>query len=426
MPRIIIDPFELSDVTHSGWTFRLASAHSIRTDVPNRVDGYGGSRFLQGRNSNFDWAWAPYHGYRKHVRARIAVYLEETVTDARLNFYTANRGSSVTQLIIAGTAGTWKAYRGSTEIGDTGINGVHQTWVWVEVEIYQHDTLGIYKVWIDEVLAIDFSGDTDDGSGAMEVFAVPGKDRPCYDDMVVQDIAISYDGGTGGTPVAGETITDATTGATAIITEVIGDATSGRLILEGWTGAADFGNDNQITSTGTFDALVYAPNATYVSGLEPHSTYIGPGWIVAVAPNANGATSGMAGSDGDSVDNFALVNGLANSNNPASYVYALAVGVTDTYKGDVAGANIMPGASIHSVSVATYAQSALTGVDGIEGIVRVGGTDYSSDRLLLGASHGIHINTFGVDPSIADTADQSWGLGTLTAASFEYGNKSVS
>lgn len=60
-----------------------------------------------------------------------------------------------------------------------------------------------------------------------------------------------YDGGTGGTPTLGATVTSGT--ATGTVVEYLGDAVSGTLVVESWNGV-EFTDNTTITDTGTFSA----------------------------------------------------------------------------------------------------------------------------------------------------------------------------
>tara|TARA_R110002126_G_scaffold70402_1_gene177183 strand:- start:945 stop:2222 length:1278 start_codon:yes stop_codon:yes gene_type:complete len=424
MAIILQDPFEVSEMAESGWSFSAITQYAILTADPNQWNGYGGTRYLRGKaGSSFGSVRSHDFGNRKHVRVRAAAYLLESVTDLRLVLYPATvTGSALSQLLIQGGGGNvWKAFRGGNEIASSSSSGTLQTWAFLEMEVYSHVSNGRFKVWLDGVLIIDFTGNTGGSSSAR--LGLTGSNQPCWDDVVVQDISMSYDTGVGGAPVAGETITDAVSGATAIITEVIGNATSGRLILEAWDDV-DFADGNQVTSTGTFDAQVSAPNATYKSGLEPNSTYIGPGYIMGIPANANGTKSEMTGSDGDSIDNYLLTNGVATDTDPATYAHALVGDKTDTYKADVS-ARIPSGAAIRNVAVAARAASSLSGVDGISGVLRIGGTEYLSARKVLPSGFDWRFSQYAVDPSVVDTLDQTWDAGKLTDVAFEYGNKLV-
>lgn len=62
---------------------------------------------------------------------------------------------------------------------------------------------------------------------------------------------LKYDGGTGGTPGVGNTVTQGS--ATGVVVEYIGDAVSGTIVLKNWNGT-EFTDNQTITDTGTFSA----------------------------------------------------------------------------------------------------------------------------------------------------------------------------
>jgi hypothetical protein len=214
-------------------------------------------------------------------------------------------------------------------------------------------------------------------------------------------------------------------GATAYLTALQDDGATGVLTLEGWNGT-NFVDGEQITGgTSSATADVDAPNAAFANGFEPNSGRMYNSFNVRVAPNANGATSGLTNSAGNTTNNYLYVDEVAGTLNPTTYVEATAVDQKDTYKGNFTGL-IPTGATIQSVGVALLAQSDLSGIDGIKPVIRNGGSDYDQDRIALATGHTWHIQDIPVDPSIATTSDQSWTRATLVGAGFEFGQKFVS
>jgi hypothetical protein len=251
-----------------------------------------------------------------------------------------------------------------------------------------------------------------------------GNETPYWDDLAVNNITMRYDTEASGPFSVGETITGGTSTATAIITALQDDGTTGVLTLEGWDGTS-FSDGETITGgTSSTTAKVDAPNAAFIDGFEPNSSRCGNGFVIGIPPNANGTTSGLTGSDGNSTDNYLLVDERATTSTPTTYVDATAANQKDTYKGDVSG-SLPTAVSSLVVGTATFAQSSLTGIDGLNSVVRISGTDYDGDRVALGAGFALDIHTLPVDPSISSASDQTWLLSTITDAGFEYGTKFV-
>ena len=422
MTRLVTDPFEAANKDYAGWV--MGSNASIATSPTRAWKAFGGSKSLKGNtttgtqnNISFNF------GDHKHLFVKCGIYLGEAGTYLSIGFLSA--ASSGAASFSTNSTGTWRAYRGATEISNSGISPVTLTWYLAEAEIFVHDTLGVFKVWIDDVLIIDFSGDTLDGTTEMGKLILSGNDTPYWDDIAVNSITMRYDTEASGPFSLDETITGGTSGATADITILQDDGTTGVLTLHGWDGTAFVDGETITGGTSSTTAKVDAPNAAYVNGFEPNSGRIGNEFIIAIAPNANGTTSGLTGSDGNSTDNYLLVDEIVSTASPADYVDATAVNQKDTYKGDVSGSLPTAVSAISYLGTATYAQSSLTGIDGLLPVVRISTTDYDGDRTALGAGYALDHNPVPLDPSIATTSDQSWTLATITDSSFEFGTKFV-
>lgn len=75
---------------------------------------------------------------------------------------------------------------------------------------------------------------------------------------------------------------------------------------------------------------------TNPSGSAPYNTYLGDCVVRSILPSGNGDSSGWTGSDGNSTDNYLLVDDPGSSLNTTDYVAASAAGLTDLYAmGDV-------------------------------------------------------------------------------------------
>lgn len=62
------------------------------------------------------------------------------------------------------TARRFRAYRGAMLLGQSRVYGADQ-WVSLQVNAYLHTSAGSLRVWVDEVLQIEFAGDTCDAGG---------------------------------------------------------------------------------------------------------------------------------------------------------------------------------------------------------------------------------------------------------------------
>jgi len=420
MARILNDPFELADKAYTGWD--VGPNTSIVTSPVRAWKTFGGARCLRGGAGGTGGTTnSPSFLDHRHLFCKVGVRCGESGSDIEVRFIDAT-GVSIACSVESANLGVWKAYRGTTEIAASVVNPLINTWYLLEYEVFLHDTLGVFKVWVDDVLIIDFSGDTYNGTVDAGRLQLAGDNTPHWDDIAVNSITMRYDTEASGPFTVGETITGGTSGATADITILQDDGTTGVLTLHGWDGTAFTDGETITGGTSSTTAQVDAPNAAFVNGFEPNSGRIGNEFIVAVPPNANGTNSALTGSDGNSTDNYLLVDERVTAV-PVDYVDATAAGQKDTYKGDITGSLPTAVSAITFLGTATYAQSSLTGIDGLNTVVRIGGTDYDGDRVALGAGYALTINTIQVDPAISTALDQSWLLATITDSTFEFGTK---
>lgn len=423
MPVILEDPSEYAELEDSGWSRTTNLFISTTTQARKWRSTYGGVRSLRCTTAaTSNYASSPSFGDHGHLFLRMGIFLgEDTGTYGGTRILNAS-GTVAFTLVLSGLISAY--LNTGTLLEDSGVELTPNRWYLFRVEMYQHDTNGVFKVWLDNELIIDFSGDTYDGATKMTKLELFGNDSMYYDDIIVHNTTMRYDTEASGPFTVGETITGTGGGApTAIITALQDDGATGVLTLEGWDGTAF--TDAQVITGGTSSttAQVDAPNAAFIDGFEPNSGRPGNGFCVRGIPSANGANSGLTGSDGNSTDNYLLVDERITTGTPGDYVDATAVNQKDTYKythGMPATVN-----AILSVAVVDYAQSSLTGVDGLVHVVRIGGTDYDGDRIALGAGYGVAWSNLMLDPSIASGSDQTWLLATVTAAAFEFGKKFV-
>lgn len=289
-------------------------------------------------------------------------------------------------------------------------------WVLVEIECYHHATNGFVKIWADGVQIINYSGAFVSSDKFFRLY-FGQLSGPRFDDIGCNSVTIRYDGGTGSAPLAGETITGGTSGATAVITAVRAgsDATSGTLVLENWDSTAF--QDNEALTSASLTALVDAPNAAFVDGLEPNSKRLGNEFIGSSLPNGAGTTTQLTpstGSNWQNVDDMPAVD--SNYNN------ATALNQMDTYVLD-ASTEIPTYAEITAVATAVRAQSSLTGIDGYEHVLRVSGTDYFSDRLALASSWDGDVLGWALNPATG----AGWTRAALVAGlnNFEAGVRMI-
>lgn len=142
-----------------------------------------------------------------------------------------------------------------------------------------------------------------------------------------------------------------------------------------------------------------------------NNSWCGDGHIVALRPNGNGVYSEMTGSDGNQVDNYALVD-----ENPVvtdDYVEGVTVGLRDSYQlQSSVSAGIPPNATIKHVEAVCVGMTLNVGGDAVEGSVRTGGANFYGTKQNLHAEWQGHRFPFEVNP---DTGD-AWTTAELDAA----------
>lgn len=176
-------------------------------------------------------------------------------------------GAELTLHIEGSTMTLRRGYTDGTALGVAQNAVTSSVWAYYELEFKIHQTAGYARLWINGIKVIDFAGDTQNSSDA-----TPG-------------IADVY--------------------------------------LKGW-------QDTYMGSVSFDDFyLVDIVDATATQG-RANNERIGQPKIEALVPNGNGASSQWVGSDGNSVDNYLLVDEIPS--NAADYVESSTTGNRDLYE----------------------------------------------------------------------------------------------
>ncbi len=276
--RMQMSGFEIASLTDRGWTESGAGGHFF--DGASRhlsPSGNGGAR---------------------------SISLGSAVTNTKIESPTFSEAlvehTGHVALSRSGITSAIEFRSGSTLIADIQINGSAQVEIRVggSLEDTSTETLtafsfellswryrmldagGIFEVFLNDDLTTpvaSFSGDTKPGAETtIDNVRLSDDDGSNFDDYAINALTMRYDGGSGGVPAAGETITGGTSGATAKIgsVEAGSDATTGRLFLHTLSGT--FQDNEAITSSGTMNAVNDSPaaqtaGAGSVAGLEANS-----------------------------------------------------------------------------------------------------------------------------------------------------------
>ena len=152
----------------------------------------------------------------------------------------------------------------------------------------------------------------------------------------------------------------------------------------------------------------YVDDLYVLNNCSISTTPFGPGEVITSLPNGNGNSSQLLGSDGNSADNYQLVD--ENPPVTTDYVGSGTDGEKDTY----AFENVSSGVEIRGVLLSHYAQKTDSGVKYLKPVTRSGGTDYDGSSVGLGEAWGLQDEYMLTDP---DTA-APWTEAGFNAAEF--------
>jgi hypothetical protein len=142
-----------------------------------------------------------------------------------------------------------------------------------------------------------------------------------------------------------------------------------------------------------------------------NNDFLGISKVVTLLPNGNGNSSVMVGSDGNSVDNYLLVdNNAAIPPAVTEYVGGATEGDKDTYAmEDLAGTP-----TVHGVVTSIYATKSDVGAKYMRPVIRSGGTDYpgTSKALPTTPAYISQDEAWEVDPATSTT----WLYGGVNSA----------
>lgn len=165
------------------------------------------------------------------------------------------------------------------------------------------------------------------------------------------------------------------------------------------------GDRGSFGGTITWDDL-YVLDGT---GSSPTNDFLGDVRVQALSPNANGNTSNLVGSDGNSTDNYLLVD-ESTPNGDTDYVEAAAVGDKDTYN---YGALTPTTGSVYGIQILPYARKTDAGTRKIATVARHSGTEEDSADLILGSSYTYLPNIRETKPG-----GGAWSISDINAAEF--------
>lgn len=399
MCRELTCGWELGNVVAEG-TDGSGSGIPVQTGLPH-VDGSGGGGtwHLQGNSISANPTRHRFQRtFRPIVDGWIRIHERYDLASTRGIVVAIYSGATeLFQIRVQGSTGAVSVYRGSgagtlllTSAGTVFPIGSYFT---LEAFFRLSDTIGVCNVYINDpgtyttpVLA--FSGDTKPGAETTwNTIGVGVGSDGWADEVAVNSVTLQYDGGTGTTPLAGTTITSGS--ATAVITSVEGTAASGRLVLQQWNGVAFV--DNAAVTSGTFAALINAPHASNLFGLEQNSTAPGEGFVVYLPPTGAGTTTQLTPSAGS---NFQCVDEVPP--NTTDFVSSSVANQLDTYaKGSLPAS----ATKVTTASVYVYAAKDGATINNFRPVLRLAGTNYFGVQTALAASYAGTNEIFNVNPA---------------------------
>lgn len=113
------------------------------------------------------------------------------------------------------------------------------------------------------------------------------------------------------------------------------------------------------------------------------NSWCGDGRVIALTPNANGDSSDLVGNDGNSTDNYLLVD-EAPSDGDTTYVESDVPNAKDLYNLTPCG---LTNVNIQRVWVEAVAEDTTSGDGVVKLLMKTGSTEYESDDIALGSAY---------------------------------------
>jgi hypothetical protein len=158
------------------------------------------------------------------------------------------------------------------------------------------------------------------------------------------------------------------------------------------------GQDTRNGGTGVFNQLIFGDgnqggttpahmvDDVYLlddSGSAPTNTFLGDVRVITTFPNGNGNSSQMVGSDGNSTDNYLLVDETV-ANDDTDYVESSTVGNKDTYT----YSDLIPtSGTIFGIQLLPHVRKTDAGARSMKSIARLSGTEVDGPAQILSTSY---------------------------------------
>ena len=115
-----------------------------------------------------------------------------------------------------------------------------------------------------------------------------------------------------------------------------------------------------------------------------NTSRLGPVRVTTLFPSGNGNSSQLLGSDGNSTNNYLLVDENTAPNSDTDYVGSATVGQKDTYAYDDLPATAT---DVYAINIQSMARKTDTGARDFNPVIRTGSTDYDQSAVSLSAGY---------------------------------------
>ncbi len=163
------------------------------------------------------------------------------------------------------------------------------------------------------------------------------------------------------------------------------------VLIDGVQAVTYAGDTKPSGSTQANNLILFKCENTYYDDVAMNDTsgavdnsWCGDGRVVAMFPSGNGDASQLTGSDGNSTDNYALVDEVP-SNNDTDYVEGSVVNERDLYQ--LSNVSLPVGTTVRRVVVESRSKDTVAegGLIALE--IKTGGTEYASADMALASSY---------------------------------------
>lgn len=182
----------------------------------------------------------------------------------------------------------------------------------------------------------------------------------------------------------------------------------------------DFTGDTRNSGTETAFSSIYFPTNSGIkiddfylmdnTGSAPYNDFYGEMKIETLVPNGNGAFSQLLGSDGNSTDNYLLVDEIPAS--MTDYVGSSTIGQRDTYTFQ----NSSTGSGqVAAVQTCVYAQKTDAGAASVKTVERASAGPTERVSAAITVSNPTWVQN---GPQITDPTGATWSIATVNSAEF--------